>query len=38
VLRKEWVGRGEHPHRDRGGGKDKGFVEGNLGRGITFEI
>jgi hypothetical protein len=29
---------GEHPHRGRGGGKRKGFVEGKLGRGITFEM
>jgi hypothetical protein len=31
---------GEHPQRSRvrGGGGDKKFVEGKLGRGITFEI
>jgi hypothetical protein len=27
-----WTGGG------RGGGKDRGFVEGKLGRGITFEM
>jgi hypothetical protein len=34
-----WVG--EHPNRIGGGGKrigsDRGFVEGKLGSGITFE-
>jgi hypothetical protein len=30
---------GEHPHRGRGQvERDKGFVEGKLGRGITFKI
>jgi hypothetical protein len=30
-----WVG--EPPHRSRGRGGHKGFVEVKLGRGITFE-
>ena len=34
----KWVR--EHPHRSRvrGGGWDKGFAEGKLGKGITFEM
>jgi hypothetical protein len=30
---------GENPHRGRGeGGQNRGFVEGKLGRRITFEM
>jgi hypothetical protein len=29
---------GEHPHRDRGEGGDRGLVEGKWGKGITFEM
>jgi hypothetical protein len=28
---------GEHSHRSRGWMREWGFVEGKLGRGITFE-
>jgi len=31
-----WVG--DHPHRSRGEGWAREFVEGKQGRGITFEM
>jgi hypothetical protein len=31
-----WVG--EHPHRSRGEGWVRGFLEGKSGQGITFEM
>jgi hypothetical protein len=31
-------GVGTHPHRSRGRGMDRGFAEGKLKKGITFEI
>jgi hypothetical protein len=34
------VGRrvGEHPHRSRGRGWGRGFLEGKPGKGITLEL
>jgi len=32
------VEEGEHPYRNRGGGWDKGLMDGKLGKGIIFEI
>jgi hypothetical protein len=29
---------GEHPHRDRGIRRERGFVKGKLGRRIPFEM
>jgi hypothetical protein len=29
---------GDHPHRGRGGGLDKGFTQGRPGKGITFKM
>jgi len=32
------VGVGEHPHRRRGGGCDKGLMTGKWGKRITFKM
>jgi len=36
--REEGSGEGKHPYRRRGGGWDRGFMAGKLGKGITSEM